>query len=145
LKGTIKFDSQGNKGQFQDRLELIFWDLNSTRRFAIVKNLTAIVGNKEDYDLLKPIAPYVPFKQVQRDPIKEFIPGRRPEAIAPVKWVVKFQDYHVEDALKEVLALRSTAEKMRLIKAGFMPLLFQAETHASWFHVLLQLEEHQSA
>jgi helicase MOV-10 len=143
LKGTITFDSHGDRGRFQDRLELIFLDMKTAKRFAIVKPLMSIVGNKEDYELLKPTAPYIPKHWKQRDPIDELVPGERPPAITDIKWRVKLPDYEMPEALKTVLGIPAKKEKHRLIRS-LIPTELTVQTHSRWFHALLYAEEHQS-
>jgi helicase MOV-10 len=145
LKGTVVFDSQGSRGRFQDRLELMFYDTVTLRKFAIVKPLSIIVGNKEDYEILKPIAPYIPKKKLQREPIKQVTPGEPPEALAVVKWTAKLLPYELPKALKTILDMPVVKERIRLLRSGFVPRGLSSESHARWFHVMLFIEEHQSA
>jgi helicase MOV-10 len=144
LKGTITFDSHQNRGRFQDRLELIFLDVTTAKRFAIVKPLLSIVGNKEDYEALKPTAPYVPKHKKERDPIEELVPGEKPPAIADITWAFRLPPYRMPGALKTVLDMPNMKEKHRLLRFGFIPHELTPETHARWFHALLHAEEHQS-
>lgn len=144
IVGVVTFDSQENQGQFQDRLEIFFFDTLSRRRFAIVKPLSAIVGNKEDYELLKPIAPYEPLVISKREVIKEIIPGEHPPSAANAVWVRQLEQYKISKAFKTVLDMVSMGDKLRMIRAGFMPRQLTTETHARWFHALLHIEEHQS-
>jgi helicase MOV-10 len=123
---------------------MIFFDSNSKRRFPICKPLAAVVGNKEDFELLKPVAPYVPIKLGQQEPVHEIVPGRRPESVAPVEWFTKLEQYNIPKLLKRILDIPNTTERMRRIKGEFLPRELTADTHAKWFHVLLYLEEHQS-
>jgi len=125
-------------------LEMIFFDTQSKRRFPICKPLAAIVGNKEDFELLKPVAPYVPIKLGQPEPVHEIVPGRRPESIAPVEWFTKLEKYDIPKPLKTILEIPNTADQIRLIKRDFLPKELTADAHTKWFHVQLYLEEHQS-
>ena len=145
LKGTLTFDSQGSRGRFQDRMELSFYDVITQRQFAIVKPLFIIVGDKDDYERLKPIAPYIPKKQVQREPVKEITHGEPPEALAAIKWTSRLPDYELPKALKTILDMPVAKEKIRLLRSGFVPRHLSSDSHARWFHVMLFMEEHQSA
>ncbi|PVF97087.1 P-loop containing nucleoside triphosphate hydrolase protein [Serendipita vermifera] len=145
LKGTIIFDSQRNRGRFQDRLELVFLDARTSKRFAIVKPLLAIVGDQEDYELLKPTAPYVPRHKKQREAIKDLVSGEKPPALADIIWAIKLQPYEIPKGLKTILDMPDMKEKHRMLRSGFVPRELTAQTHARSFHVLLHTEEHQSS
>lgn len=123
----------------------MFYDAVTLRKFAIVKTVSIIVGNKEDYEILKPIAPYVPKKKVQREPIKEITHGEPPEALAVVKWTSKLPTYDLPKALKTILDMPVVKERIRLLRSGFVPRELSSASHARWFHVMLFIEEHQSA
>jgi helicase MOV-10 len=143
LKGTIMFDSHGNFGRFQDRLELIFVDGTTAKRFAIVKPLMSIVGNREDYEALKPTAPYVPIHKKKRQPIEELISGEKPPALTDTVWAVTLPLYIIPKALETTLDIPIMKERHRLFRT-FIPPELTAQTHARWFHMLLWAEEHQS-
>ncbi|KAG8834962.1 hypothetical protein FRC17_006265, partial [Serendipita sp. 399] len=145
LKGIVTFDSKSSRGRFQDRLELIFHDITAQRRFAIVKSLSAIVSNREDYEVLKPSAPYIPKGARKREVIKEVEGGVRPLAIAEIKWTVTLPEYAMAKSMKTILDMQGMQEKIRLLRAGFVPRTFTRETHARMFHILLWIEEHQSS
>lgn len=144
LQGTVLFDSEGNRGRFQDRLELVFFDVTGQKQFAIVKPLFVIVGNKSDYEDLKPTAPYIPKKKIQREPVKELTHGERPPALAAVKWIKKLPAFDYPKALKTILDMPTMKEKIRLLRSGFVPRELSSASHARWFHVMLYIEEHQS-
>ncbi|KIM34476.1 hypothetical protein M408DRAFT_325872 [Serendipita vermifera MAFF 305830] len=144
LKGTVVFDSEGNRGRFQDRLELVLYDVPTQKQFAIVKPLSIIVGSRNDYEDLKPVAPYIPKKKIQREPVKEVVEGERPPAISAVKWVMKLPSYDYPKALKTILDMPTMKEKIRLLRSGFVPRELISASHARWFHVMLYIEEHQS-
>ncbi|KAG8867123.1 hypothetical protein FRC20_006671 [Serendipita sp. 405] len=85
LKGVVTFDSRRSRGRFQDRLELIFYDVTAQKKFAITRSLSAIVSNHEDYEVLKPSAPYIPKEATKREVVKEYEEGIRPPAIAQIE------------------------------------------------------------
>ncbi|KIM34474.1 hypothetical protein M408DRAFT_325870 [Serendipita vermifera MAFF 305830] len=146
VKGKLIFGSQGNRGRFQDRIELIFYDTVSRRQFAIVKSTSIIIGNKGDYEALKPIAPYVPKTFSRKDPVKEedITDGERPAPIATIKWVKKLLSYDISEAFSWILNMPSMPDKLRLLKSGFVPRELSPQTHAKVFHALLHIEEYQS-
>jgi helicase MOV-10 len=145
LQGKISFDSHKHRGRYQDRLELVFYDVPHSKSFAIVKPLLVIVGDSQDYEMLKPIAPYIPNKRRQREAVNEVTAGERPPALAAIEWVVKLPAYDIPKSLKTILEMTTMKEKIRLIRSGFVPRQFTSESHARLFHVLLHIEEHQSA
>lgn len=53
----VEFDPRGNRGHYDDRMELIFEDNAARTRFFIVRPLHAIVAVQADLDLLAPTAP----------------------------------------------------------------------------------------
>lgn len=146
LKGTVFFDSQGNRGRFQDRIELVFYDTDSRRQFAIVKPISVIVGNREDYEALKPIAPYVPRIILRKEPVIDIniTDGERPASISSVRWVKSLPQYHIPEALKWTLDLPSMGNKIKLLKSGFILGELSPDMHTKRFHTLLYMEEHQS-
>jgi helicase MOV-10 len=143
VTGTIEFDSGGHRGRFQDRLELTFLDVIENKLFAIVKPLLVIVGDSNDYEMLRPTEPYVPHKRRQREVVKDLTPGERLPALADIKWVHSLGMYEMAKGLKTILDMPSMKEKMRLLKRGYLPPL-TPQTHARFFHVLLHVEEYQS-
>jgi helicase MOV-10 len=123
----------------------MFYDAVTLRKFAIVKTITIVVGNRADYEALKPTAPYIPKKKVQREPVKEVTHGEPPEALAVVKWTARLMPYELPKALKTILDMPVVKERIRLLRSGFVPRELSSATHARWFHVMLFIEEHQSA
>jgi helicase MOV-10 len=123
---------------------LVFLDGLTSKRFTIVKPLLSIVGDKEDYELLKPTAPYIPKHKGQRDAVKELVPGEKPPALVDIIWAVKLQLYEIPKGLKTILDMPDMKEKHRMLRSGFVPRELTAQSHARWFHVLLHTEEHQS-
>lgn len=116
----------------------------NNKLFAIVKPLLAIVGDENDYEMLRPTEPYVPTKRRQREAVKDLTPGQRPPALAAIKWVTPLKEHDMPKALKTIMDLASMKEKIRLLRTGFVPRSLEPQTHARLFHVLLHAEEHQS-
>jgi helicase MOV-10 len=75
-----------DRGCFQDRVELTFYDPVHTKRFAITRKISAIVGNKEDYEAIKPTAPYTPKHKKVREKVGSVVEGPKPLAIAETVW-----------------------------------------------------------
>jgi helicase MOV-10 len=144
LKGTVKFNSQGSRGRFQDRVELVFFNTVDQRQFAIVKPVHITVGNRSDYERLEPVSPYIPKKKTKREQEKNVIEGLRPPPIAAVEWVKPLPEYLIPKPLQTILDIPSMKDRRRLLQIGFVPPVLSSETHARRFHVLLHMEEHQS-
>jgi helicase MOV-10 len=144
LKGTVKFNSQGSRGRFQDRMELMFSNTVDQRQFAIVKPVHITVGNRSDHEQLQPVSPYIPKKKTKREQEKDVIEGSRPRPIAAVKWVKPLPEYPIPKPLQTILDIPSMKDRKRLLQTGFVSAVLSSETHARRFHVLLLMEEHQS-
>jgi helicase MOV-10 len=144
LAGLIEFNSGGDRGRFQDQLELMFEDSRTGIRFAIVKPLMCIVGDDEDYELLCPIAPYVPKARVQREPVNEYVLGERPRVLSSMEWKVPLEEYKIPVPLRRALELTRERERLQTIRDQYMPRTFDASTHSFHFSRLLHVEEHQS-
>ncbi|KAF8805634.1 hypothetical protein BYT27DRAFT_7296293 [Phlegmacium glaucopus] len=57
---NIFWFKQAHIGRYQDRLKVIFEDMQLKKRFIITRALKAIRGNKAEHKELRPKAPYVP-------------------------------------------------------------------------------------
>lgn len=142
----IDFDSQGALGRFEDRLELTFEDFHLSKRFAIVRPVAVIVGNREDHEAIKPTAPYVP--RVRKAAIPErslaIDEGPKPPALAEVKWVVRLPTYDIPSALEDVIAsTRNSRELITRLKTDFLPSRLRTDSYTRHFQTLLHVEEAQ--
>ena len=111
----------------------------------IVKPLVVIVGDRADYESLKPTAAYVPHRRKQRDPVKDVTEGDPPPALTSVKWTVRLPAYDCPIPLKAALDMPRMADKTRRLRSSFLPEKLTSGTHAPFFHAMLYIEEHQSA
>lgn len=123
----ISFQSREH-GRYQDRVELVFRDVAHEQRFVIIRSLTAIVGSQEDYEVLKPVAPYVPKKQKHRAPVGAIEEGVKPPALAEIDWVVPLKQYPMNNQLQRVLEMDDLREKLRLVRS-FLPRDFEVRTY----------------
>jgi len=133
-----------DRGRFQDRIELSFYDPAHTKRFAITRRISAIVGDKEDYEAIKPTAPYVPKHKKVREKVGSIDEGPQPPAIAGISWVVKIGSYDIDKTLERYLNMDDWKERMKCIRS-MLPREVTCETYARQFHTLLHIEEHKSA
>jgi len=133
-----------DRGLFQDRVELTFYDPAHTKRFAITRRISAIVGNKEDYEAIKPTAPYVPKHKKMREKVGSIDKGLKPRAIADIEWKVKLGSYGIDKNLERYLDMDDWKERMKCIRS-MLPREVTCETYARQFHTLLHIEEHKAA
>ncbi|KIM34475.1 hypothetical protein M408DRAFT_325871, partial [Serendipita vermifera MAFF 305830] len=147
LKGAIKFNSRGNRGIFQGRVVLVFYDKINQRRFAIVRHTSITVGHKEDYETLKPVAPYVPKRKTYKERIrnKDIIDGEPPAPLAEIEWVIPLGEYKLPKILEDTLKKIKDDNAVSLLQPKFISFEFDMNTHAKRFHALLHMEEYQSA
>lgn len=136
--------SSTDRGRFQDRLELTFYDSAHTKRFAVTRRLSAIVGNKEDYEAIKPTAPYVPKHKKVREQVGSIDEGPKPPAIASIVWAVKLGLYNINKNLERYLEMDDRKERLKCIRS-MLPREITCETYARQFHTLLHIEEHKAA
>ncbi|KAJ7931318.1 hypothetical protein B0H13DRAFT_1858158 [Mycena leptocephala] len=54
---------QDHNGRAEDRLEILFEDVQLRRHFIIARILRVIVGNRGDHEMFRPTVPYVPRKR----------------------------------------------------------------------------------
>ena len=133
-----------DRGRFQDRIELTFYDPAHAKRFAITRRISAIVGNKEDYEAIKPTAPYVPKHKKVREKVGSVDEGPMPPAIAGIAWAVKLGLYDIDKNLGRYLDMDDWKERMKCIRS-MLPREVTCETYARQFHTLLHIEEHKAA
>ncbi|KAH7105113.1 P-loop containing nucleoside triphosphate hydrolase protein [Auriculariales sp. MPI-PUGE-AT-0066] len=132
-------------GRHEDRLELTFHDYSLHKRFAITRDIIAVIGSHEDYEAIKPIAPYVPkVRKSVATASLEIEEGPKPPALAEVKWVVKLSEYKIPKLLEQVIASTTRSQELvRRIRATFLPRDLDAETYSRFFRTLLHAEEAQ--
>lgn len=103
-----------------------------------------IAGNREDYETIKPSAPYKPKHKKAREDIGTIDEGPKPPAIAAIKWEVELKLYNVPKELERVLKMDDRKARLKSIR-DYMPREFTCETYARQFHTLLHVEEHKAA
>jgi helicase MOV-10 len=117
--------------------------MTNAKQFAIVKPLLSIIGDREDYEALKPITPYLTRRKKERDLIDVLVPGEKPPPITNIAWVFRLPDYKLPMTLENIFDIPNTKKKCQLIRSLIPPEL-TAQTHSRWFHTLLYAEEYQS-
>ncbi|KAI0093451.1 P-loop containing nucleoside triphosphate hydrolase protein [Irpex rosettiformis] len=148
---TVTFRPEGNNGRYEDRIEFIFEDSRLNKRFAITRPMVAMVGVKEDFELLKATRPYVRPKRSEQleEPIAKVTPGVPPPAIAEFKWAVRLLPYVAPKSLKKVLdesesTNLSPSKIAARIRAAFIPNQLSADTYARHFAYMLWIEEERA-
>ncbi|KDQ60007.1 hypothetical protein JAAARDRAFT_593478 [Jaapia argillacea MUCL 33604] len=126
------------EGRYEDTVEFLFHDTRGDERFVITRRVTAIVGSEEDYDLLKPSAPYA--KPIVRplEPEELVIPGLRPPTWSDVRFRNPLPEYPPP---KDLIDAAYGRNGWKEVKSRFLPRIFDVISHAKWFQVLLHIEE----
>ena len=140
---TLNFHSS-DRGRFQDRLELSFYDSAHAKRFAITRTLLCIVGNRNDYEAIKPSAPYKPRYKKAKVDVGTIDEGIKPPSIADIKWEVVLKLYDVSKELERILNMQDRKARIKSVQ-DYMPREFTCETYARQFHTLLHIDEHKAA
>jgi helicase MOV-10 len=139
----VQFHQFNIRGHYEDRVELVFFDISRNLRFTIVRSVQAIVGVKADQELLGPTAPYVRPETKPRDPEGEVIPGVPPDALAAITWKVSLPRYPVPDKISEAVMMGSTEQRIKRARQTLLPQSFSCQTYARHWHTLLHIEEEQ--
>lgn len=135
---------KGNRGTYEDRLELIFEDRMAGRRFVIVRPVKAIVGIQADLTLLAPTAPYRPPQPRVRDPESTVIDGIPPPQLAAITWVNQLPFADIPTFIHALLDGGSVAEKLKRVRKDLLPRYLDARTYGQHWKNLLWLEEIQA-
>ncbi|TEB13039.1 hypothetical protein FA13DRAFT_966055 [Coprinellus micaceus] len=93
----------GYAGQFEDTLELVFWHLDLHRAFVITRRVKATIGDRDDYEQIKPEAPYTGPKQVPRfnyDRVRVVL-SLRPPTWTETVWTERLPEYKVPEKVVE--------------------------------------------
>lgn len=131
-----------NHGIYEDRLEIVLEDLSINQRFAVVRPVRAIVGNRADYEELRPKAPYVPRKKTSRDPEKHIVPGVPPAATNTVRWVTRLPLAEIPKTLSDILYSSSKIQKVvPKVRTRRLPPHLDENSYSQQFCELLWTEE----
>ncbi|KAM6492610.1 P-loop containing nucleoside triphosphate hydrolase protein [Amanita muscaria] len=135
---------QKHVGRCEDRLEMVFEDVQLAKRFLISKSLSAIVGNKADHEALKAKAPYVPQPRTSREPENDVVEGVQPPATKAVPYVDRLPHAYIPSPLLSTLSSGTTGDIVARVRRTFLPREFSSETYARFFKHLLWIEEYRS-
>ncbi|KAA1476103.1 P-loop containing nucleoside triphosphate hydrolase protein [Dentipellis sp. KUC8613] len=129
-------------GRYEDKLEITFQD-ESHGRFTIVRSVRAIVGNREDYEALKPSAPYVPRHKGPKRAEKRIVEGIPPPSLNAVEWVRKLPEAEIPKQLLSILAMKSVDDIVNELKHNVIRGDLSPELYGLYFKTLLWVEEHR--
>ncbi|TDL24456.1 P-loop containing nucleoside triphosphate hydrolase protein [Rickenella mellea] len=142
---VVAFTPHGVRGRFVDRLELQFEDTALGIKFGITRPMSAIVGVKADYEVLRPKSIYVRPKRTPEEPMKNIVEGVPPPALHAIKWTSKLPMYPVpNDMIKLAYTEGKVSEIAQRVKNTFMPGLFASRTYGHHFDVMLWIEEERA-
>jgi len=105
--------------------------------------MRVIVGDKADYELLRPTAPYIPRKRTQRQAENEVIPGELPPALKAVPYIVKLTKALIPRQVSSTLSTGPTSEIIRNVRRILLPSILDSEAYGRHFKNLLWIEENQ--
>ncbi|KAF9228744.1 RNA helicase [Gyrodon lividus] len=125
-----------HSGRAGDRLEILFEDRSLAQRFVVVRNLSGIVGDVADYELLKVKTSFCPQPRAARREEKHVVPGVAPPALNAIPYVVK-----LPPARPPSTTVKRMSEQLRRV---FLPRTFDASTYARQLKTLIWVEEFQS-
>ncbi|KAG9024583.1 hypothetical protein FRB95_011337 [Tulasnella sp. JGI-2019a] len=140
----VTFDPQGDRGQYADRVELVFEDHVTLHRFVIARPIHAIVGVRADHEQLKATAPYVRPTARPRPPELEIVEGVPPPALAEIIWRVKLPFADLPAYVWAALNEPSVAEAVQRVQNTLLPRVLMPTTYAKHWKILLWLDEAQA-
>jgi helicase MOV-10 len=139
---TVTF-RQSHIGRYNDRVDIVFLDIQRRQRFIVSRTLHAVIGSKADHDLLKPVAPYAPRPRTKREIETEVVPGERPESMNAVPWVVRLLQAKIPKRLFSTLSGSSSSDMMGMLRQGYIPSTLTHKNYGNSFQALLWVEEFQ--
>ena len=133
---------QNHIGRYEDRLEVVFEDIQLKKRFTISRAVSAIVGNKVDHEALEPKEPYIPNIRADRSPVTNVIEGVAPAAMTAIRYIGRLPDAKIPKALLSVLlGPEGVRQRILHIQSVFLPSNVDGDTYGRLFKQLLWIEE----
>ncbi|KAJ7034542.1 P-loop containing nucleoside triphosphate hydrolase protein [Mycena alexandri] len=141
---SVKFHPGSFDGKYDDVLELVFLETLSKIRFLITRNLCAVVGSKDDHQILKPKSAYSRRKLAPFQFDGPIIRSLRPPTWGPIKWTTRLLEFKSPDPLMQAAfgAHSSTKKVLETVKR-FLPQSFTIYTYAEHFQAMLYIEDEQ--
>ncbi|KAJ7636873.1 P-loop containing nucleoside triphosphate hydrolase protein [Roridomyces roridus] len=139
----VKFRQDYN-GRVEDRLEILFEDLQLRKRFIIARTLHVVVGNRADHEAMRPIAPYVPRKRNAAQPELDVVEGVAPPSLKAIPYVGKLPKAPIPAGLAATLSFNGpTASIIGDLRPQYLPYVLDSKTYARHFKHLLWIEEYR--
>lgn len=132
------------RGTYSSRMELWFEDLKLKQSFAIVRMVSVVVGDKEDYERIKPVAPFVPRKRVTREPEVNIIEGVPPPPLKAIRYIVKLPESPIPGNIVSALSQGNISGIISHFAKSLLPKVLDHETYGRHFKYLLWAEEFRS-
>ena len=129
-------------GRYQDRLELVFEDIQLKKRFVITRTLKATVGNKAEHEQLQPKAPYVPRARSDRRPVLEVVEGIKLPTTIAIPYIGPLPKAHIPVRFQTILSSKDPVAKITTqIRNTFIPQVLNSKSYRQYFKHLLWIEE----
>ncbi|KAJ6469382.1 P-loop containing nucleoside triphosphate hydrolase protein [Mycena sanguinolenta] len=132
---------QDHNGRAENRLEILFEDLQLHKRFIIARILRVVVGDRSDHETLRPVAPYKARKRTARQPETKVVEGILPPSLKAVPYVVPLPKAPIPVNLASALSTGSTTSIVANLRRVFLPSVLDSNTYARHFKHLLWIEE----
>lgn len=137
---SVTFKAKHN-GRYDDRLELVFQNTTSNKKFMIARTYRAAVGNRTNHVVLRPSAPYEPYDPLLRAPIRVLIPAIPLPALNLIPWRGRLPLNPIPDLLRRILTSNAQSRIDSDVQKHYMPGVLNEETHTKHFKALLWCEE----
>lgn len=132
------------RGSYTARLEFWFKDTKLDKVFAIIRTASAIVGDKEDYERLKPVAPFVPKKRTTRELETSIVQGVPPPPLQAIRYAVHLPKASIPGNVSAILEKGSVAGIISHFRRSLLPRVLDSDTYGRHFKHLLWAEEYRS-
>ncbi|EIN09073.1 P-loop containing nucleoside triphosphate hydrolase protein [Punctularia strigosozonata HHB-11173 SS5] len=145
LHVVVKFTQHPpQRGRYEARLEIVFEDADASRRFEISRIIKAVVGDPQDHELLKPVAPYVKPTRRRRTAETEVVQAELPPSLSRIQYRRKLPDAKIPDALLSVLEKRASSQQITgRIREGHLPPALNETSYSTWYQTLIWAEEYK--
>jgi helicase MOV-10 len=142
LAVQIRFDPRGQRGRFEDRLELVFRE-HSGGIFMITRPLRAVVGNS-DLTTLAPVAPYRRRRLARgRGPKLEIIRGAEKLPVS-TKYKRELPSAAIPVVLEQLLTHGVIDHQIEAFRSQFMPGDLTITSYQDYWTNLVHAEHFQA-
>ncbi|KZV62178.1 hypothetical protein PENSPDRAFT_258235 [Peniophora sp. CONT] len=130
-------------GHYDERLELVFEDIALRQRFFVIRVVKAIVGNRAEYEDMRPKAPYVPRSRTEREPEVDIVPGPAPESTSTQRWVAPLPGADIPKKLAAMLRIGSPDKILSDLKRTLLPPEINPDTYGRYWKYVIWIEEYR--